>query len=306
MTTGRRPQRWASRIEPTPAWATTTRARSIVRAHVRRRAGTPPTCRGRPGCARTRTGRRAPRRPASSRAARARRSKPCSFVPVVTKIMPPRRGCRPRSARRPPTPQLGPLDEDLAGHGLDEAPGEREAVDAGHALDVDDRDAGHARPARRRGRRRRRPVETIAQGRSAGQQAAGQAQVAQEVGDVAVRRPVGVDDALALQQRAGVGLVEGHPEALVGPRTRPAARRAAAGGRRRSTPSSSGPRCGGAVAGQPGHVTIVPPREALSPAIRLGRGLGGRVSAPTRRGGRARAACTSARTSGARQAHSGR
>ena len=214
MTIGRRPWRRASMIEPTPAWQTNTRALAHLLGELVEGQEVDPLA--------------APVRHARGavldeqllvaaelRAARTSRSKGCSLVPMVTRIIGPRTGCR-RSGcgRAEGSASSGHCAYMLRGDRRDHARAQRQALDPRDALDVDRRDPQQlADPGERDGdagaRRedRRRPLARAAPGTRAGGCAAGSGCC----GSSATER---VDHALVAQQRAGVGLVERDPHAL--------------------------------------------------------------------------------------------
>ena len=180
-------------IEPTPAWQTTTRASRIALGELVEGQEVDPLA----GAVRLARGavlheqrprrRRAPRRRATSR------SNGCSLVPMVTRIMQsseevageaqPRRAARRAraTARRC-----------RVGDRRDHPRAERQPLDAGEALDVDDGMPQQLRRSTRTARRRRRPWSGSPPAARAGSPP-GEPQVAQQVRDVAVGRPERVD-----------------------------------------------------------------------------------------------------------------
>ena len=152
-----------------------------------------------------------PRLRAGRGRARTRRSKRLLVGPDVTKIIGSSEDTALIAGAGHGLGELGPLDVEVGGDGRDHPARQRQRADARDALDVDDRDA-HQLAQPREGTATPAPVETIARGRSRAD-AEGQERVAPQVGDVAVGRAVGVHHALVGQQGAGVGLVEGHPDA---------------------------------------------------------------------------------------------
>src|SRR3954454_12795928 len=110
-------------------------------------------------------------------------------------------------------PEVGPLNEEAVGNGMNQPAGERGPLDPREALDVDDAGPEQTTDVAERDGHSGTGSEDHA-GAEAGYDPERKNQVPQQIRDIAVRRVVGIDHLFAIEQRPRIRLVECRPAAL--------------------------------------------------------------------------------------------